>query len=379
MRHHSERLDGRSKAMSIEKLNVRVTHLVTYPRNVDPRREAVAQDVAALRLALQPSSSAVHHISPWEAARRVYPERLFGLGLWPRARTLNTTTDLFHIWHWPREFVFLRGLRKPILFTANAGLSPTLAGRAAALLRSRPNVGIVVSSPRDKTTLAAALEPAHVDPSQAVTFIRPGIDLAKFPLQTEWPFSPAAAPDQPFYLLCASAPWQPADFVRKGIDALLAAAQAVPQLHLTFLWRDLLMAEMERRVAQAGLGARVRVVNALANVSAELLHTHAAVLLASDSSIVKAYPNSLLEAVCSGRPVLISRQIALSDDVTALGCGVVVDDVNPAAVQKGVRDLMAGHAGFAAAARAVPRITFDRARWQSEYLARYASLLAARP
>ena len=361
--------------------DLQITHLVTYPRNVDPRREAVAQDVAALDAATRGAAAhttpqSVRHISPWEPSRPIYPERLFGLWLWPAARSLNATTDVFHVWHWPRAFVFLRWLRKPLLFTANAGLSPVLASRAAGLMHTREHVHIVVSSQRDLKMLQAAGLDANLNPTletasnNAVSFIRPGIDLTRFPLLA----AQTLTPGQPFKLLCASAPWQPADFARKGIDALLTAASAIPQLHLTFLWRDLLLAEMTQRVAQAGLGARVRVVNALADVSAELAQAHASVLLASDASIVKAYPNSLMEAICSGRPVLTSRAIPISDDVEALGCGVVANKVQADAVRMSVTQLIENYAAYETAARAVPRDRFDRTRWLSEYLQHYANI-----
>jgi glycosyltransferase involved in cell wall biosynthesis len=55
---------------------------------------------------------------------------------------------------------------------------------------------------------------------------------------------------------------------------------------------------------------------------------HAGIVLADRSTLVKAYPNSLLECLAAGRPILVSRSIALSDLVEETKCGLVLEGLN---------------------------------------------------
>ena len=56
--------------------------------------------------------------------------------------------------------------------------------------------------------------------------------------------------------MMASAPWVESQFQTKGVEALLEAAQLNARLHITFLWRGHLLAEMKQRLAQADLNAQ---------------------------------------------------------------------------------------------------------------------------
>ena len=173
---------------------------------------------------------------------------------------------------------------------------------------------IVVSNERDQATL-------HHWGLENTRLIRPGIDTSRF--------IPAQPPTGPgFTLLFGSAPWSEPQFRSKGVEALLAAAEARPDLRLVFLWRGLLFEEMQARVAQRGLQARVEVINRQVDVNEVLARAHAAVVLAEDATLVKAFPHSLLESLAAGRPVLVSRALPMADYVERVGCGQVVEVVS---------------------------------------------------
>ncbi len=147
---------------------MRVTHLVTFPRTIDPQRDAVAQDVLALA---QLTQSRVVHIAPPEGVRKPYPERFFGLWLLPQMARLNDATEVFHLHHaHPRLFWLLRALRKPVIYSITSGLravAPTGAGELNQRAR------FVVSNERD----AAMMAGWGITNTQVV---RAGIDLSKF-------------------------------------------------------------------------------------------------------------------------------------------------------------------------------------------------------
>ena len=340
----------------------RVTFLVTYPRDVDPAREAVAQDVAALRSRVDGRTA---HISPPEGLRRFFPERLFGLWLLPSLKRIEARTDVFHVLHGGLHyFPLLRFLRRPVVYSVLAGL------RAGQPIDARPFdalAGLTVTGPRDAAV-------ARTWGASRLTTLTPGVDLSRYPRSAPRPY----ASGDPFQVLVGSAPWSEADFVRKGVDALLDAAVADERLHLTFLWRGAMREAMRARAAARGLAERVDVTDTQVDVSATLAGAHAAALLASDSSIVKAYPNSLMEALVCGRPVLLSTQIPMSDDVAADGVGVVTPGAAAADARAGLDRLMANYEAYAARAQALPRERYSRERWLTGIVGLYDGALRAR-
>ena len=336
----------------------RVTFLVTYPREVDPAREAVAQDIAGL---LTRVNGRRIHISPPERFRGVFPERLFGLWLLPALRRIEAETDIFHLFHGGlRHFPLLRCLGRPIVYSVVAGLRPDRPVDARPIGEL---AALIVSGARD-----AALSQAWG--AMRVTTLRPGIDLARFPPAEARGYSQG----DPFKLVIASAPWSEIDFARKGVDALLDAAVADDRLRLTFLWRGRLLESMRARIAARGLAERVTLIAERVDMAAALAGAHAAALLVSDSSIVKAHPNSLMEAQAMGRPVLVSAQIPMSDDVNGERTGVVTPGATLEDARAGLSRLIANYADYAARARALPRERYSRERWVDETVAIYEGL-----
>ena len=337
----------------------RVTFLVTHPRDVDPQREAIAQDIAALSASTQ---ARVVHMTPPERVRAIYPERLFGLWLLPQLKKLAEHTDVFHVFHaHPRFFVLLKWLRKPVIYSVVSGLRANVPPSNAALFNRLARV--VVSNGRDVQRLTQwGIHNASV--------IRPGIALERFFVAAP-PAIESNQSSQPFRLFMGSAPWTLPDFQRKGVDSLLAVLRGMPQLHITFLWRGFLYEDMLARVRAQGLEGRVTVLNERVDVAAQLRAAHAAILVASDASIIKAYPNSLMEAIACGRPVIISQLIPMSDDIAMHGCGVVVPDVSAPTLESAIHNLMTHYTRYQQAAMTYPVQQFSRERWLGEYLALY--------
>ncbi len=298
------------------------------------------------------------HISPPERLRRIFPERLFGLWQVPALRRIEAETDVFHLFHGGlRDFPLLGCLRRPIVYSLVAGLR---ADRPVDARLIGARVSLTVSGPRD-----AAL--VRTWGAARVTTLRPGIDLARFPRATAQAYSPG----DPFKVVIASAPWSEIDFARKGVDALLDAAGADARLRLTFLWRGRLLDAMRARIAARGLAERVKVIDARVDMAAILADAHAAALLVGDGTVVKAYPNSLMEALAVGRPLLLSTQISMSDEVREEGAGVVTPGATLADARGGLRQLMANYADYAGRAQALPHERYARERWLDEGVALY--------
>jgi glycosyltransferase involved in cell wall biosynthesis len=183
--------------------------------------------------------------------------------------------------------------------------------------------------------------------------VHPGIETARFTC------SPTPLGSE-LRLMVGSAPWTRRQFRTKGIEALLLAAQREPRLRLVFLWRGVLADEMERRVRRLGLEQRVTVLNQQVDVNRVLAGVHASIALTTNSAIVKAYPQSLLESLAAGKPVLISRAVAMSDYVERTDCGKVVENATPADILAAMEALRAEYPVLQKSAQQVGQRDFSQ-------------------
>jgi glycosyltransferase involved in cell wall biosynthesis len=304
------------------------------------KAEAIAQEIELLRRHFR---GEVVHVNPNIGLPRPLIPRLgFGWHSLPKVFKLAQQATLFHFFNPdPFPYPFLLTLPKPVVYTITAGVE------------SRPNLAFfrrmaVVTVP-DERTLAQLQGWGLTN----VALQRPGIATHRF---THNPLSLGAS--ESLRLLVASAPWTLAQFSSKGFDALLAAAQTLPDLHLTLLWRGILADEMRQRVARLGLSERVMVVDQTVDVNMALAQVHAAAIFATGAGIIKSYPHSLLDALAAGKPVLLNRTIPMADYIERKGCGVVAEGVTPAAIVAALVQLRANYATYAHGATAVGQRDF---------------------
>ena len=338
---------------------MRVLYHLTVPPSPLAALDAVVQEVEALR-ALSEDGGQVLHLYPGRTPGTRFPRRWWGLQHVPYLRRAEQGFDIHHIFN-PDPFPFdlLCFLRRPIVYTATA--SARGAGRTTIQRLAQRVHALVVPTEAERAELSQWS-------ISNVVAIRPGIDITRF--------SHTTPPTKPFTLLMGSAPWTIEQFESKGVEALLEAAQVRQDLRLIFLWRGLHIEEMERRVTQRGLGERVAVINRQVDVNEVLAQVHAAIVLADDTKLVKAYPHSLLEALAAGKPVLVSRAIPMSDYVEQTNCGKVVETVHSQSLLAALDQLEADYeACRAAALRAGP--DFSRQQMAEAYRQLYVSLSPA--
>jgi glycosyltransferase involved in cell wall biosynthesis len=258
-----------------------------------------------------------------------YPHVLLGAHMLGALRSSDTTADVHHVYA-PQlhRLPVLALLERPVVYTATAGIGPTIP--PARSLRGL--AAIVVPSRSDAEALRRhGLSNVHL--------VRSGIDLGRF-ADSQPPPGPG------FVLLSGSAPWVSRQFRSKGVDALLEAACEMPDLHLVVLWRGVLHAELVDRVRKLGLEDRTEIINEHVDVSRVLRRVHAAIVLADRPGLVKAFPHSLLEALASGRPVIISAGISMAEYVDDTGCGAVVPSVDPTSLVRVIRRVRDDYASY---------------------------------
>jgi glycosyltransferase involved in cell wall biosynthesis len=168
---------------------------------------------------------------------------------------------------------------------------------------------------------------------------------------------------------------------KKGFDVLVRALPAVlerqPATRLLFVGSGPLGDELERIAAAAGVADRVHLLGARPH--AELPGYYAAADLVVVPSVVDAdgnvdgLPNTLMEGLSSGTPVLASRVAGIPDVVTDGENGVLVPPGDPEALALAAAGLLgdrqrAGAIGAASRAVAVARFGWDRVAERFEAL-----------
>jgi len=331
-------------------------HLTISPPTM-PECDAVVQEIGALRGHFGGSLVYlnINHRLPIGL-----PRAAFGLHELGHIRAQELDLQLHHLFN-PDPFPFpvLRALRRPIVYSLTGGVKD----RRPALRFFGSLAAITVADER-------SLERLRSWGLDNVMLVQPGIDTARFtcshlPLQSE------------IRLMVGSAPWNHGQFRQKGVEALLLAARRCSRLRLVFLWRGVLADEMERRVRRMGLEGRVQVLNRKVDVNQVLASVHASIALATDMSIIRPYPHSLIESLAAGKPVIISRCIPMADYVERTGCGKVVDSVDPDSVLAALEALVDVYENLQAAAQQVGQRDFSQRAMIASFQRVYERVLGA--
>lgn len=336
---------------------MRVLYLLPILPPKIPAAEAISQEIELLRT--QHPGPLVYinpniHRPTW--LPRI-PRLFFGwhklAALWQMER--DRDIDLHHFYN-PDPFAYpvLRWLRKPVVYSLSGGLTPHFKHDYFARMGA-----ITTLSDADQQTLQQR-------GLRNVFRVRPSVDATRFTIHPL-----PLTQDGPIRLMMASAPWTLAQFASKGIDALLAAAQRNPRLHLVLLWRGVLLDEVRRRIAAAGVAERVTVIDGLADVNAVLATVHASIVLAADAQIIKAYPQSLLDSLAAGKPILISRAIPFAQDVERFHCGQVIETVTPEAILHAFNRLIAHYPTHTTAAQTLTQSHFSPAATLASFTEAY--------
>ncbi len=322
-----------------------------------PQAEAFSQEIKALS---EHFNGQLIYLNPNDRCPIYIPRLLFGFHRWPAIRRHEAQIDLHHIYN-PDPFAYpiLRWLRRPVVYSISGGVG-----------ERPPNLDFFKAMGAVTVFDELSLQRLQRWGLRNAFLVRTGIDPSQF---TYTPLAPRA----PIRLMMGSAPWTLGQFQSKGVDALLAAAQRAPHLHLVFLWRGVLAAEIKERVQRLHLQDQVTILDGLVDVNQVLATVHASIVLATEPNLVKAYPHSLLDSMAAGKPVLISRAIPMAQYVATTGCGQVVEQVEATAILQAVDALVANYAQAQPIAQRVGQQDFSQQQMIASYQHVYERVLHA--
>lgn len=229
----------------------------------------------------------------------------------PLAGLLERRFDISHVYTSLGDWHFLNALgRRPMVLTLTQHGSP-----ASSALLSKVAMVAAETEP-----LADAARRAGV-PDERIRVVYPGVDLKLF--------AASDPPPRPFRCLFASSPENESEIETKGVGLILGAAQRHPDVEFTLLWRPFgpaADAALEKVRAKATPNVRVE-KRRVPDMHAFLRQFHFAV--APFRSVGKPCPNSILEMLAVGRPVLVSEFVDVGGLIQREGAGLqFATDVN---------------------------------------------------
>jgi glycosyltransferase involved in cell wall biosynthesis len=199
--------------------------------------------------------------------------------------------------------------------------------------------------------------------------IYPPVDLAKF--------APAPAPTGPFTVLFASSPDKESWLDARGVPQILEAAALRPQMRFRLLWRPWgdALPRVRGWIAERALGNVELVEGRFADMAAQFQAAHVTAAPFVDMLRCKPAPNSLVESLACGRPVITTPGVGLAEVVGAERGGVVCP-ANGEALVDGLDRLQADWPSYSARARGLAERWFGVERFVHAYERLYGQMLA---
>jgi teichuronic acid biosynthesis glycosyltransferase TuaC len=125
---------------------------------------------------------------------------------------------------------------------------------------------------------------------------------------------------------------------RKGHHLIIDALAGLPETSLLIAGEGEERRALERRIAAAGLGDRVRLLGQVAQADLPSLYSAADALVLASSR--EGWANVLLEAMACGTPVAATDVWGTGEVVTAPEAGVLISDRSAASIAAGVQRLL---------------------------------------
>jgi len=327
----------------------------------EPEMEAIAGEVALLRRNFP--DNVLWGVSP---ATKLQWSKRAGYAFHPRlhylfralTRLRQNRFAINHLFGGLGDWFHLRALRDgPSVLTLAVHAEPTSPELLSKLDR------FVVEWPRAREQLLA------LDvPPERIRLIPPPVDLDRF--------QPVSAPPDRFTVLFASAPARADWLTARGIDLILEAAQRRPDMLFRLLWRPWgnSLPALRQRIETLDLSNVEVVVDRVLDMSAQYAAVHATVFPGVDAARCKPMPNSIVESLASGRPVVVSERMEIQDYVSGTRAGHVIS-LDAEALALALDRLEADWGGASEAARTLAETSFGQDRFISGYQAIYREIV----
>jgi glycosyltransferase involved in cell wall biosynthesis len=310
-------------------VNTKPARIAYWTYNYAPQWEAASKEVKRLMTVFGKQYD-THLISQnsREKKLRIFGKRKylplpFSLLALPFFSRIAAAYDINHLFASPSEPVLLPRIGSKNTVLTITKDSETLNGLEKNLDYLNMLRYIVVESEwHQELLLQAGIN------SQRLTLIYPGTEI-----------KPYFAASNPFTILFATSPFQPSQFLSRGIYLILKAAVRLPEVRFVLIWRDVEYERLLELIRNEKL-ENVEVRNGfIQDMDSVYSSVHSVILPGLTPGSIKPTPHSALDSLSHGKPVLVSRASSIAGLVERTQCGVVFDPTTGSLVEA-VRHLM---------------------------------------
>jgi len=190
-------------------------------------------------------------------------------------------------------------------------------------------------------------------------------------------FTPGPVPEGAFTVLFASSPDRADWLDARGLPQLLDAAALRPQMRFRLLWRPWGDSEerVRRWITERGLRNVELRVGRLSNMAGEYQNAHVTIAPFVDVNRSKPAPNSLIESLACGRPILLTECVGLAELIHGTGAGRVSCATGEALAEH-LDHLQTDWAQYSRSARRQAERWFGADRFLEAYQRLYEDVLA---
>jgi glycosyltransferase involved in cell wall biosynthesis len=333
---------------------MKIHYYSTIPPPVFPGTEAMMKDIEQL---MGEFGGEFLNLYPFRSHIPGFPQAFIGMQHMKELRSKDRDADIHHVFlSRLYSLPVLRTLKKPVVCSVVSTVSSMIGP-----VKNFP-YHVVVSNSGEGELLR----------SRGITrfsIITPGIDTSAIPPGN---FSYDGGE---FVLFCGSAPWVSSHFQKKGFDLLLDVIGEKNDLRLVCLWRGILYDEFMTRIEDAGVTARVEVINKKVDVFQVLSRAHAGIVLSELPGDVAAFPRSLLESLVAGMPVIASRCMGISEYIASNRCGCVVESFSTDHLIQCIETIKARYIPMVRNANERGRTDFSKERMVDSFRELYSTLI----
>jgi glycosyltransferase involved in cell wall biosynthesis len=187
------------------------------------------------------------------------------------------------------------------------------------------------------------------------------------------PVKPYREATGPFTVVYATSPLNRQEMLVKGVYLLIRVAQTLPDVKFILAWRDQNYDDVRRLVREAGT-ANVEVRNGVLDMDEVYGSAHATILPALHRDSAKPCPQSLLDSMGHGKPVLVSSALPISGVLARNGAAAAFEPTVDAARQA-ILDLRDSYGDYQARCHATVSTHFSPAVFVERHRQIYEEIL----
>lgn len=277
---------------------------------------------------------------------------------------LSTRSNVNHIYTSLGDLPYLPVIKlKNTILTAAASCKVDKVKKRLKLLQKLPF--IVTETEFHKRQL----EELGILPSKII-LICPPVDVSSFS------YSPASGK---LKILYASCPTRAEDFEKRGINLLVNFAQKNESSDIFLAWRHGAVRQMQDIISQKKIKNIILKNEIIKDMNQEYAQAHATIIPYTHfDGFLKLIPNSALESLAAGKPLIVSTKTELAKIVLEYKCGVVfeptVDDL-----QQAVEKLQKNYDIYQQNCRKTAKKLFSKKIFLQKYKELYTKIASHQP